>query len=146
MKKRSLMDLVKTVMRIVFSREFIAYTVAGVATTLVNYLSFHILCNIIGIEDLTANAIAWVLAVSFAYVVNAKLVFLQKKDSVKGEAIKITKFFGARILTFIVEEAGMLVFVKICGYNNLVVKACLAVVVIILNYILSKLYIFDTNE
>ncbi len=146
MKKKSLMDLVKKIIKIVLSREFITYTIAGVATTLVNYLSFHLLCNIMGIEDLTANAIAWVLAVSFAYIVNAKIVFQQKKDSVKGEAIKVTKFFGARILTFVVEELGILIFVKICGYNNLIVKAGLAVVVIILNYILSKLYIFKTNE
>lgn len=138
-------DLVKKVFRIIFSREFITYTIAGVLTTLVNYISFHVICNILGVEDLIANAIAWVLAVVFAYVVNAKVVFLQKKDSVKGEALKITKFFAARILTFIVEEIGILIFVEICGYNNLIVKAVLAVIVIILNYILSKLYIFKTK-
>jgi Predicted membrane protein len=140
--KNSLKTFTKKTIRIVFSREFIAYTIAGVLTTLVNYISFHIICNIMGVEDLIANAIAWVIAVAFAYVINAKLVFLQEKETVKGEAIKITKFFGARILTFFVEELGILVFVEICGYNNLVVKAILAVVVIILNYVLSKLYVF----
>ncbi|MDD3173935.1 MAG: GtrA family protein [Herbinix sp.] len=142
MKKKSLMDLLKKLIQIVFSREFITYSIAGVLTTLVNYISFHLLCNIIGIEDLIANAIAWVLAVLFAYVVNAKIVFLQRGDSVKGAAIKVTKFFGARVVTFIVEELGILVFVELLGYNNLIVKACLSVIVIILNYIFSKLYIF----
>jgi putative flippase GtrA len=144
--KESLTDLVKKVFHIIFGREFITYAVAGVLTTLVNYITFHILCNIIGIEDLIANAIAWVVAVTFAYIVNAKLVFLQKKDSIKGEAAKVTKFFGARILTLVVEELGILIFVEVCGYNNLIVKAFLAVIVIILNYILSKLYVFKDTE
>ncbi len=143
--KDRLKDLVKRAFHIVFSREFISYGIAGVLTTLVNYISFHILCNILGIEDLIANAIAWVLAVAFAYIVNDKLVFLQQKNNTRGEAVKVTKFFGARILTLIVEEMGILIFVKICGYNNLVVKAFLAVIVIILNYILSKLYVFKSK-
>lgn len=139
---KSLPELVKKLMKIMTSREFITYGITGVLTTIVNYSSYHILCNIMGIPNLIANAIAWVLAVSFAYIMNAKVVFLQKRDSIKGEAIKITKFFGARILTFVVEEAGMFIFVDLLGYNNLMVKACMAVIVIVLNYILSKLYIF----
>jgi len=142
MKKKSLMELVKKLMKIVTSREFIAYTIAGVLTTLVNYLSYHVLCNVMGIPNLIANAIAWVIAVVFAYIVNDKVVFLQKKGTSKEDAIKISKFFAARVLSFVVEETGMFIFVDLMGYNNLIVKACLAVVVIIMNYILSKLYIF----
>lgn len=143
--KKSLSDLVKKTLRFVFGREFITYAIAGVLTTLVNYISFHIICNILGVEDLIANVIAWVLAVAFAYVVNAKVVFLQKKDSVKGEAAKVTKFFGSRVVTLVVEELGIFIFVELLGYNNLVVKAFLAVIVIILNYIFSKLYVFKNN-
>jgi putative flippase GtrA len=143
--KKSLSDLVKKTLRFVFGREFITYAIAGVLTTLVNYISFHIICNILGVEDLIANVIAWVLAVTFAYVVNAKVVFLQKKDTVKGEAVKVTKFFGSRVVTLIVEELGILIFVEMLGYNNLIVKAVLAVIVIILNYVFSKLYVFKTN-
>ncbi len=146
MKENLLVLLMKKVLKIVFSREFITYAVAGVLTTLVNYISFHIICNILGVDDLIANAIAWVLAVAFAYVVNARFVFLDERDSAKKEAIKVTKFFGARILTFVVEEVGILIFVTILEYNNLIVKACLAVIVIILNYILSKLYIFRRTQ
>ncbi len=142
MKKTSLQDIVMKLIKIVFSREFITYGVAGVLTTVVNYSSYHFLCNILGIQNLIANAIAWVLAVSFAYVINAKFVFLSKHDTARGEALKVTKFFGARVLTFIVEEIGMLIFVDLLDYPNLIVKAVLSIVVIILNYILSKLYIF----
>jgi len=142
MEKRSFLELVKKLFRIVTSREFITYGITGVLTTLVNYISYYLLCNIMGIPNLIANAIAWVLAVVFAYIVNAKVVFLQKRESFKGEAIKVTKFFGARVLSFAVEEAGMFLLVDLFGYNNLISKASMAVIVIILNYILSKLYIF----
>ena len=142
MKKTSLQSMIKKLTIIVFSREFITYGVAGVLTTVVNYSSYHFLCNILGIQNLIANAIAWVIAVSFAYVVNAKFVFLSRHDSVKGEALKVTKFFGARVLTFVVEEIGMLIFVDLLDYHNLMVKAVLSIIVIILNYILSKIYIF----
>ena len=144
MDKKSLMGVFKKLIRIVTSREFITYGITGVLTTLVNYSSYHILCNILGIENLIANAIAWVIAVTFAYIVNAKIVFLSKKVSIKSEALKVTKFFGARVLSFVVEELGMLVFVNLLGYNNLIVKAVLAVVVIIMNYIFSKVYIFKS--
>jgi putative flippase GtrA len=69
-------------------------------------------------------------------------VFLQKIDTVKGEVIKVTKFFGARGLSFVVEETTMFIFVDLLGYNNLIVKAFVAVVVIFMNYILSKVFIF----
>lgn len=142
MRKKGFRDLVKRVMKAVTSREIITYGIAGVLTTVVNYISYHILCNILGIENLIANAIAWVIAVAFAYEINARVVFLSKRDSIKEEAVKVTKFFGARFLSFLVEELGLYVFVDLLGYNNLVVKAILAVIVIVLNYILSKLYIF----
>jgi Predicted membrane protein len=142
MKKKSIPDVIRKLMKIVLSREFITYGIAGVLTTVVNFYSYHLLCNVMGIENLIANAIAWVIAVTFAYVVNAKVVFLQKNDGIKSEATKVTKFFGARVLSLIVEETGMFIFVDILAYNNLMVKACLAVIVIIMNYVLSKLYIF----
>lgn len=144
MKKLTLQELIKKTLKIITSREFITYGIAGVMTTIVNYSSYYFLCNILGIQNLIANAIAWVLAVSFAYVVNARVVFLSRNDTIKGEALKVTKFFGARILSFLVEEAGMFIFVDLLGNNNLAVKAVLQVIVIIMNYILSKLYIFKS--
>lgn len=146
MEKKSLKKLAKQLISFAFSREFITYTIMGILTTAVNYISFHIICNILGVEDLIANAIAWVIAVTFAYATNARFVFLSRRESIKGEAAKITKFFGARFLTLIVEEAGIFIFVILLHYSNLVVKAALAVVVILLNYVLSKLFIFKSNE
>lgn len=125
------------------NRETITYAIAGVLTTVVNYFSYYLFCKIIGIETLIANVIAWVIAVVFAYIINDKWVFQSLKVSMRNEIEKIMKFFGARIFSLIVEEAGLLLFVSILGWNDLIVKAALAVVVIIMNYFFSKLFIFN---
>lgn len=129
----------------VVNRETITYTIAGVLTTIINFASYEVLYRI-GFHNLIANAIAWVIAVAFAYIVNKKNVFMSKSDSVKDEAAKVTKFFGARLLTFAVEEGGMLLFIEILGFYRLLVKAFLAIIVIVLNYIFSKLYIFNKKK
>ena len=126
----------------IVNRETIAYGIAGVLTTVVNFTSYISICQL-GVPKLTSNAIAWVIAVTFAYVVNKKNVFLSKSESVKDEATKLTKFFGARLITLGVEQSGMFIFVSLLGFYHLLVKALLAVIVIILNYIFSKLYIFN---
>ncbi|GAA4298246.1 GtrA family protein [Anaerocolumna aminovalerica] len=128
------------------NRETITYTFAGIMTTIVNFIFYYILCNILEVENLMANTIAWLAAVSFAYIVNALWVFQSEKEDILKECIKITKFFGARILSFLVEQMGMFLFVDKLKCNNLVVKALLMVVVIVLNYLFSKIYIFRKQD
>jgi putative flippase GtrA len=77
---------------------------------------------------------------------NARIVFLDSGNSRKDESIKIIKFFLARGLSLIVEEAGLFIFANLIGFNDMVVKGSLAVVVIIMNYILSKVFIFNHKE
>jgi putative flippase GtrA len=131
--------------RKVVNRETIAYGIAGVLTTIVNFISYEGLYQL-GIPNLTANGIAWFIAVTFAYIVNKKNVFLSQSDTVKDEASKLTKFFGARLVTLGVEQLGMYIFINRLGFFRLLVKAGIAVVVIILNYVFSKLYIFNKKD
>ena len=123
------------------NRETITYVIAGVLTTAVNFLSYLGLYYI-GISDLNSNAIAWFIAVVFAYIVNKRNVFLSKSSSITDEIFKIIKFFGSRVVTLGVEQLGMYLFIYQLGFYHLAVKAFLAVIVIILNYIFSKLFIF----
>lgn len=125
----------------VVNRETITYIFAGVLTTIVNFISYEGLYRL-GLENLTANAWAWVIAVTFAYIVNKKNVFQSKSRNVKDEATKVTKFFGARLITLGVEQFGMYLFINRLGFYRLLVKACIAVVVIILNYVFSKIFVF----
>jgi Predicted membrane protein len=128
------------------TREIIAYLVAGVLTTIVNIVTYHLCCDILRIENLLANAIAWVLSVLFAYVVNDKFVFIQEKMTPKEEFMKMTKFFGARLFSFFIDEGGMFLLVDLLKVNNLLSKIVMNVIVIVINYVLSKLFIFQTKE
>jgi putative flippase GtrA len=133
------------------NRETISYTIAGVLTTVVNFASYYALFHLgmaclgkdnKGFITLTANAIAWLIAVIFAYVVNRNNVFQSSSDTIKDEVSKIGKFFGARLVTLGAEEFGMYLFSVLMNFNSLLVKAVLAVFVIIINYVFSKVYIF----
>lgn len=127
------------------NRETIAYGIAGVMTTLVNFISYEGLYRL-GLSNLSANTIAWFIAVTFAYLVNKWNVFRSKSETSRDEAEKVLKFYGARLVTLGVEQLGMFVFVEQLGVYRWIVKGSLAVIVIILNYIFSKLFIFHRKK
>lgn len=128
------------------NRETITYSIAGIMTTIVNFVTYYILCNILGIENLIANTLAWIIAVLFAYIINDLWVFQSEKESIIKNCLKIVKFFGARMISFMVEQFGMYLFINLFKFNNIIVKAFLTVIVIVLNYLLSKTYIFKKQK
>ncbi|BCJ94913.1 membrane protein, GtrA family [Anaerocolumna cellulosilytica] len=136
----------KKILARIINRETIVYGIAGVLTTLVNLLSYYLLWKVAGIESLTANAIAWVIAVTFAYFVNAFWVFRDKINTLKEEFIKLLKFFSARGFSLLIEEVGLYIFVDLLYFNNMLVKGSLAVVVIVVNYFFSKMFIFQGSK
>ncbi len=137
--------LIRKLWQVAVNRETISYIIAGVLTTIVNFVSYEGLYRL-GLSNLWANGWAWVIAVTFAYIVNKRNVFMSKSSGTKEEVTKLTKFFGARLVTLVVEQLGMYIFVDRLGFYRLIVKAGLAVIVIILNYVFSKLYIFNRNR
>ena len=146
MKDTKIGHLIKMLWDKLMTREMITYVISGVLTTIVNFVAYDLTCNRMGIPNLIANTIAWVVAVLFAYVVNNFWVFRDKSHTFRSEIVKMAKFFGARLASFFVEQAGMFIFIDILHFNNLLVKAVLAVFVIVINYVLSKLYIFNKQD
>lgn len=138
--------MIEKIKQKLFTREIILYLVAGVLTTIVNIISYHIFCNIIGIESLISNGIAWVLSVLFAYVANDRFVFVQEKMTKQQEFKKFVKFITARLFSFGVDEAGMFLFVEIVFIHNIIAKIIMNVIVVILNYIFSKVFIFKNKD
>lgn len=133
-------------------REQIFYLLFGVATTLVNY-GVTVLCRegfgMSGDGEFTAaNAIAWVCAVLFAFFVNKLFVFESKSFSPAVVWPEFGKFVGARVFTglleiFLPEQLMKLgVDFKIFGKSGYVAKLIVSVLVIVLNYVFSKLFIF----
>ncbi len=123
------------------NREMISYLIVGAITTLINILAYHMLCNEWRIENLIANVIAWSVSVIFAFVANDLVVFStgEKKNSLLKRGIQFT---GARVVSLLIDEAGMFLMVDVLSMNNLASKVCMNVIVVILNYILSKWFIF----
>lgn len=123
-------------------REVITYLFFGVCTTLINiftYFIFRELCNF-SIEFSTI--FAWLLAVCFAFITNKLFVF-ECKSWEKGVVFKEAKsFFVARVLTGVLDFGIMEVFAKTLLYNEFIVKTVSNIIVIVLNYIASKLFIF----
>ena len=140
--KNPLIKLFFKLWDIFMTREVITYLISGVLTTVVNWVLYWLIVEKIGMEELSGNAVDWVLTVAFAYAINAFWVFDSKFIGWSAERKKILKFYAARLLTFVIEEGGILIFVKQLKFNGLMVKAVLAVIVIILNYVFSKLFVF----
>ncbi len=137
---------IKRLMDKFVNRETIIYAIAGLLTTAVNMATYYILCYWVVMDHLVANMIAWVVAVTFAYFINAGWVFRDKKSTVKEEMSKMVKFFLARLFSLGIEEGGLFLFVNLLSFNNMAVKAGLAVIVIVINYIWSKFYVFNKSQ
>lgn len=154
----------KNLIKKLINKETITYLVFGVLTTVVNLIVFKVFDMIFTAateKDLTllTNFIAWVFAVVFAYVTNKLWVFESKEwkfDVLKKE---IPSFAGARIFSLGVEELGLLIFISWLGFDRfnldifgiftlggkMIVKIVLGVVVVVMNYVFSKLFIFKNK-
>ncbi|MDD2417728.1 MAG: GtrA family protein [Oscillospiraceae bacterium] len=127
------------------NRETISYLVFGVLTTLVNLITYGVCYNIFGVHNLISNAIAWAAAVIFAYVVNKLFVFRSHTHSTKQALREFGLFIGARVLSFAVDELGMWLLVNILALNSGISKIGMNIIVLIINYIFSKRFIFSTQ-
>lgn len=124
------------------NRETVSYLVFGVLTTLVNMAVYGICYNEFGIPNLVSNAIAWVAAVLFAYVVNKWFVFRSRHTTARETAREFALFVGARLLSFGIDELSMWLMVDCLHINSGVSKIAVNVIVLIMNYFFSKWIIF----
>ena len=137
-------------------KELITYVIFGGLTTLVNFVAFYVVTQVLGEElYLLNNAIAWVVSVVFAYLTNKLFVFESKSWNLKVVAKETIEFIGARVFSFLIEEGGMLLFISVLNFDRvsfdllgftitgqLITKLILAVIVVIMNYFFSKFIIF----
>lgn len=128
-------------------REIILYLIFGFFTTLISLVVYYgLVITIInpdnGIELQVANIISWVVGVLFAYVTNRRYVFKSRNNKKLEEFIKFT---GARVSTLLLDMVIMFIFVTMLKYNDKIFKIVSQILVIIGNYILSKLFIFNKN-
>lgn len=124
--------------------EIINYLIIGVATTLVSLLVYYGLTYTIfdasdAFELQITNIISWIVSVTFAYFTNRSFVFKQKNKMDLKEA---SSFYISRISTLLLDMLLMYVLVTIFHFNDKIIKLIVQVVVIVLNYVFSKLFVF----
>ena len=124
-------------------RELILYVVFGAFTFFVNLISYFFFANILNINYLVSNAIAWFLSVLFAYITNRTWVFESKSPKILKE---MSLFFGGRIFSGVVDMVLMYTFIDLLVFNDSISKIVVQIIVIVLNYIFSKLIVFKETH
>ena len=142
----------KQLLKKFLNRETILYLVFGVLTTVLNWALFWLGTRLFGAKyALAVNVFCFIAAASFAYLTNKLFVFQSKSWSGAVLRRELPSFFGARIFSFLLEEAGLWLSqavlhaerFSLLGVDGLMIaKILLSVLVVVLNYIFSKLFIF----
>lgn len=123
-------------------REVLLYLLFGGLTTLVNFAVYWPLYHLLHLPASVSNVIAWIVAVLFAFLTNKPVVFKSGDWSAKTTIPELLKFVGCRVLSGAFETLFIGVTVDWLHWHGLVMKIIASIVVIILNYIGSKLLVF----
>ena len=127
-------------------KDLIPYLFFGVCTTVVNIAAYWLCAHALGMGVMTSTIAAWILAVLFAYITNRKWVFHSAARGMREIAKEIAAFFGCRITTGILDWLMMYVFVDRLHFNDVLIKTIANIIVIVLNYVASKLIIFRKKD
>lgn len=122
-------------------KEQILYIAFGGGTTLVNIISYWIFDKL-SFATAVSTAIAWFLSVAFAYITNKIFVFNSKTSTLASVLKETFYFYVCRLATGVLDLGIMMLFVDVLGFNGLLIKILSNILVIVLNYIFSKLIIF----
>ena len=123
-------------------KDLILYALFGGLTTLVNTGAYWLCAHPLGMQTVPSSVAAWFLAVLFAYLTNRKWVFHSEAETPREIAKEILSFFLCRLATGILDWALMWLLVDRLHLNDMVVKVAVNLLVILLNYVASKLLIF----
>lgn len=128
------------------TKEIIFYALFGVLTTIINVGTLFILSNYTPIEKNIANIISIIVAVLFAYFSNRKLVFNSKAITFKENFHEFIKFIIGRSFTMLVEACGFYLLFSICHIHELISKFTITIIVVILNFFISKFFAFKKTN
>lgn len=124
-------------------KDIVPYIFFGVCTTLVNTLAYWVCAHILYFTVMVSAVIAWFLAVLFAYITNRRWVFHSEAVTKQEILTELASFYLCRLATGVVDWGCMFIFVDLFHANDVIVKVAANFLVIILNYIASKLIIFQ---
>lgn len=126
------------------SKHYILYIIFGALTTMVDW-GVYTLIRLVApsVDENIANIVGIILSIIFAYFTNRKYVFRSKDKNMLSEFIK---FSGSRIFSLLFNIVAFWILVTLLKYNEYLSKALIAVVVVILNYIISRFFVFKKED
>lgn len=124
-------------------KEIIVYLVFGGLATSVNFVSYVIFTKLVGIDEVISSGLSWLCAVIFAYFTNKIFVFNSKTKNSKELIKEAITFISCRVISGILCDVGTFaVMVKVLKINDIIAKVITQVMVVVVNYVFSKLIIF----
>ena len=127
-------------------REIISYIFFGALTTFVDFATYIVLTRFLSLNEDLSNVISQAVAIIFAFIVNKLFVFEDKENNVKAVMGQFLKFTSLRLTTLFLNSALFFVMTELININDIITKALVSVIVIILNYIFSKLLVFKKTK
>lgn len=139
------MKKIKELILLFYHNSVIRYIFFGGCTTMVNLVVFYVLrkCSV---QLTVANVISIITAILFAYVVNSKFVFEDKCDTLKDHIRPFLKFISARLITMVIEVGGVWLIVEVLHMSDMIGKFITQFIVLALNYIFSKFFVFTSEK
>ena len=127
-------------------KSVLLYLFFGGLTTVISIAVFWLFRGPLGLDALVANVISWLAAVLFAFLTNRVWVFASPTKTAGEFLRQMGSFYGGRVATLLIEEAILAVFITWLGLPDMPVKIAAQVVVIVLNYFISKLFVFKKRD
>ena len=128
-------------------KEIFDYLFFGGLVTIVNFISYYIPANIIGVDKIVSNLIAFIISVIFAYVVNKEYVFETKWEGIQNVFKEFSSFVISRIGTGLLCDILIFAFmINILNINDVISKIFTQILVVILNYIVGKWFVFKQKK
>ena len=129
-----------------WNRDAIRYVFFGGCTTLVNLVSFWLLRHVTPLGITASNIISVFLAIVFAFFVNSRFVFHSKTSGFKKKNIEFIKFFSGRLLAMFIEVGGVWLLAEVILMDEFLAKLATQLIVLILNFLISKYFVFQSKK
>lgn len=140
------MKKLKTLIKKFCTKEVILYIVFGVTTTIVNLVVTYLLNHFLNVNGAIASAIGIIAAVLVAYVTNRKMVFNSQAKGFKENLNEFGKFMLGRAGTMAIEQGGVMLFNTLLSFPLMPVKLIFTTLAIILNFFISKFFVFKKSK
>lgn len=124
------------------NKEILLYLFFGGLSFLISIGSYAWLNIYLRINELVANILSWIITVLFAFFTNRVWVFKSEQKGFDNFIKQMVSFFGGRVITLVIEEIILYIFITSLRFPSLLIKIIAQIIVIIMNYIISKSIVF----